>query len=610
MEREFARMSAEYNQGAGDSDWVVPKDPLLRNGDLSVMTVQGGNKNFLKPVGVSFSVIWSGGGGGKTERFDIHCAGPKPTIHALLDSLGHVTDLSGKLGRAYLVPEKGSKFEGEPNVGVPARSLDGGVFRICLYGDDGKHAAAQMVSAHTEQELVCKQRCAVYVTDPHKDCMTAAYALKKEEKADVEAVPLMVDVLPGETLLRALYRDARFNGAGVNRFVATKADDPDSGNQLLSPGAELHGSTVRLALAGEEQVTSEEAETARDPEGRVLSRCLAPFLIGRDLGEYTGEGSKAGGAGEGGDSGKQYWDMRRALQEVREDVDGFEVDKILADLQDELLRTDFDKRTNIAGGKIDVTGDAFELINMEKAVSEACEADPICKDGVPGEMQYSLVQHFNSVGVVGFQDAAIGGGFRLGSRYLLTCHHMVEAIREMVQRKDPSETDPPPLEQAHVEFHHYTDELQPMSYSRFLFKAEPVHEDPDTDFCILELQVAEDQSDLLQKHLPGLGSLLPPQDAPGEAEVTSSAGKVTKDDDNPAAVRTGEQVMFWRSGIPGFDRRGRLTVMSKGTRPMYKNSATTVMHYVTMTSLREQLYGLAGKGGVDETVVKDMFPLE
>ncbi|XP_078697454.1 uncharacterized protein LOC144925351 [Branchiostoma floridae x Branchiostoma belcheri] len=355
-------------------------------------------------VGVSFSVIWSGEGGGKTEKFEIQCAGPKPAIHALLDSLGHVNDLSGKLGRAYLVPEKGSKFEGEPNVGVPARSLDGGVFRICLYGDDGKHAAAQMVSAHTEQELVCKQRCAVYVTDPHKDCMTAAYALKKEEKADVEAVPLMVDVLPGETLLRALYRDARFNSAGVNRFVATKADDPDSGNQLLSPGAELHGSTVRLALAGEEQVTSEEAETARDPDGRVLSRCLAPFLIGRDLGQYTGESSEAGGAGEGGDSGKQYWDMRRALQEVRADVDGFEVDKILADLQDELLRTDFDKRTNIAGGKIDVTGDAFELINMEKAVSEACEADPICKDGVPGEMQYSLVQHFNSVGVVGFQD--------------------------------------------------------------------------------------------------------------------------------------------------------------------------------------------------------------
>ncbi|XP_066296433.1 uncharacterized protein [Branchiostoma lanceolatum] len=226
-------------------------------------------------------------------------------------------------------------------------------------------------------------------------------------------------------------------------------------------------------------------------------------------------------------------------------------------------------------------------------------------------MQYSLVQHFNSVGVVGFEDTAIGGGFRLGSKYLLTCHHMVEAIREMAQRKESDPDDgAPPLEHAHVEFHHYTDELQPMTYSRFRFKADPVHEDADTDFCILELQVEGEQSDLLQTHLPGLGNLLPPKEASGEAEVTSTAGKVTKQDDNPASVRTGGQVMFWRSGSPGFDPKGRLTVMSKGTRPMYKNSPTTVLRYVSLAAVRDLLYGLAEKGALEEGVVRDMFPLE
>ncbi|XP_078615410.1 uncharacterized protein LOC144884205 isoform X2 [Branchiostoma floridae x Branchiostoma japonicum] len=576
------------------------------------MTPQGGNKNFLKPVDVTFTVIWTGESGDKTEKHDITCPGPKPAVHAISDSLKHVAELGGKLGRIRLVPEVGSKFRGEPNVGVPARSLDGGVFKICFYGDDGKHKAAQLVSAHTEEELLTKQRCAVYVKDAHKDCMAAAYGLKKEEKADVDAVPLMVDVLPGETLLRALYRDARFERAVVNRFVATKVDEPDSGNHLTSTGADLHSCTLVLKLSDKEEVTDEDAERARDHEGRVLSRCLAPFLIGKDLGEYSGEGSEgaADGSGESGAgvSGKEYWDMRRTLQEVRDDIDGFDVDKILAELQEELSRTDFDKRTNIAGGKIDVTGDAFELINMEKAVTEACEADPICKDGIPGDMQYSLVQHFNSVGVVGFEGTAIGGGFRLGSRYLLMCHHMLEAIREMAQRKDPEAGAPAPLERAHVEFHHYMGELQPMRYSRFTFKAEPVHEDADTDFCILEMQVEEGQSDLLQEHLPGLGNLLPPQDASGEAGVTSSAGKVTKQDDNPACVRAGEQVMFWRSGSPGFDAKGRLTVMSKGTRPMYKNSVTTVMQYVSITSVRAQLYGLAETGALQESLVKDMFP--
>ncbi|CAH1239318.1 Hypp5804 [Branchiostoma lanceolatum] len=621
MEREFARMSAEYSQktdadpvnewivpekcsptftskdGAenGDAEWVVPKEPLLRN-----------------EVDVSFTVLWKGGGGG-SEKHEIQCAGPKPAVHALSDSLNHVTELREKLGRVYLVPEVGSKFKGEPNVGVPARSLDGGVFRLCFYGDDGKHKAAQLVSAHTEEELLTKQRCAVYVSDAHKDCMAAAYGLKKE-KADVDAAPLMVDVLPGETLLRALYRDARFDNAMVNRFVATKADSPESGNQLMTSGADLHDVTLVLKLAEEEEVTDEEAEAARDPDGRVLSRCLAPFLIGKDLGEYAGGSGEGAAEGIGEDgaglSGKEYWDMRRTLQEVRDDIEGFDVDKILADLQDELSRTDFDKRTNIAGGKIDATGDAFELISMEKAVNEACESDPICQDGIPGEMQYSLVQHFNSVGVVGFEDTAIGGGFRLGSRYLLTCHHMVEAIREMAQRKEPDTDAPPPLEHAHVEFHHYTDELQPMTYTRFKFKADPVHEDADTDFCILELQVEGEQSDLLQTHLPGLGNLLPPKEASGEAEVTSTAGKVTKQDDNPASVRTGGQVMFWRSGSPGFDPKGRLTVMSRGTRPMYKNSPTTVLRYVSVAAVRDLLYGLAEKGALQEGVVRDMFPLE
>eukprot|EP00058_Branchiostoma_floridae_P005602 XP_002591090.1 hypothetical protein BRAFLDRAFT_108699 [Branchiostoma floridae] len=396
-------------------------DPICKAGipgDMQYSLVQHFNSVGVVGCGdtvdVTFTVIWAGENGGKTEKHEITCPGPKPAVHAISDSLKHVAELGGKLGRIRLVPEVGSKFRGEPNVGVPARSLDGGVFKICFYGDDGKHKAAQMVSAHTEEELLTKQRCAVYVKDARKDCMAAAYGLKKEEKAGVDAVPLMVDVLSGETLLRALYRDARFDRAVVNRFVATKVDEPDSGNHLMSTGADLHSSTLVLKLVDEEEVTDEDAERARDYEG---SLCPLP----------------------------------------------------------------------------------------------------------------------------------------------------------KAQRKDPEAGAPAPLEQAHVEFHHYTGELQPMRYSRFTFKAEPVHEDADTDFCILELQPSEVASD-------------------SAVDICSRA------------------TTCWRLSARWFDAKGRLTVMSKGTRPMYKNSVTTVMQYVSMTSVRTQLYGLAETGALQENLVKDMFP--
>ncbi|XP_066303108.1 serine protease FAM111A-like [Branchiostoma lanceolatum] len=200
-----------------------------------------------------------------------------------------------------------------------------------------------------------------------------------------------------------------------------------------------------------------------------------------------------------------------------------------------------------------------------------------------------------------------GTCFRLGTKYVMTCKHVVDQMHEYIS-ENPGDV--------RVEFNFCKDFSSTFEQRRFLItKRVPCFSDTnDLDYCVLEFSIRDSQTAEVQTELPALGHLVCDVEHSDTISLVGHPGGDHKAMDpncpyphpevgvylklnpqpkgdfsqlnDPGRVTYSSVMGPGSSGAPGFDKGGNLVVMhARGYRPHDQN----MEQGVKMTAIRDDL---------------------
>ncbi|XP_019615825.1 PREDICTED: uncharacterized protein LOC109463446 [Branchiostoma belcheri] len=516
--------------------------------------------------------------------FEIRAPGNQP-IKDALQADTRLKKINKKLHKIYLQPYgETPPINGEPNIRSPCRVIEGGRFEAKLRG---KGKIPKNTNKYTDDQLRCSERYKIYLDVKNRPSMNAKFLTKENPKAF--PFDILVDCLPDDTFLTALYRDARIDNNKLKNAKLMCKDSIEEVNiKLTSMCSDYDGKTFTCKVAKDSQVSDQEWNQT------VAS---SPDVALSDTDESYGTPDSQGSGAEidtsqASDSWKLDPQVVKGAKEMKRKSQK-QVAKLLSSISKhevqfdrEEAKPDEEKRRKQRLNKIcqplrqdyNDANQGTEVEFLEKLCKLACSAGILVKNN----------------------DRILGTCFRMGSRYVLTNKH----VTEIADRSDIC---------AYFNYKRPFRGGQDVGFkvARTVHISSPQGEDIDElDYSLLELEVLPDQSDKLP---PGLGHKIERAVKKGTVTIighpggrpkkvdTSCPVLVTNDTfavclkygdamlNNPKRCNYKSSFDYGSSGSPGFDDDANLVVMHACGYYLHDTSKVEVAQGVRMTAIRDDL---------------------
>ncbi|XP_078686940.1 uncharacterized protein LOC144919372 [Branchiostoma floridae x Branchiostoma belcheri] len=534
--------------------------------------------------------------------FDIRAPGNQPILDAL-QANPMLKKIKKKLHKIYLQPcgEK-PPINGEPNIGSPCRVIEGGRFEAKLRGKD------EIPNKYTDDQLNCSERYKIYLDVKDRPSINAKFLTKENPKAF--PFDILVDCLPNDTFLTALYRDARIdNNKLKNAKLMCKDSTKKVNTELTTMCSNYDGRTFTCKVAKDSQVSDEEwNQTVANSPDVALSDTDDSY------GTPDSQGSEAEiDTSQASDSWKLDPQVAKGAKEVMGRSQK-QVAELLSSISK--LELKFEREKAKPAEK-----------RRKQRLDKFCQ--PFRQDyynANPGTIPVKLLKKLDmlacSVGILVNRNRPLGTCFRLGSRYVLTNKHVTEIahLNDVCVYFDYDELPVTRREGQHV----------PFKVARIVHISSPQGEGIDElDYSLLELEVLPGQSDKLP---PGLGHKIEraveratvriighpggrPKEVDSSCPVVGTnhtiavyfkfhSGRHADDQmlNNPKRCNYLSSFYGGSSGSPGFDDDQNLVVMHACGYYLHNTAKVEVAQGVRMTAIRDDL-----KQHLPEEVWDDLF---
>ncbi|XP_066296259.1 serine protease FAM111A-like [Branchiostoma lanceolatum] len=542
-----------------------------------------------------------------SEVFEIRAPRDQPILDALQADT-RLKKIKKRLPKMYLRPYGNPPpVKGIPNLGSPCSVIEDGSFEAKL--QKGKD---QILNLYGKDELQFSERHKFYLD--LKDTKNKWLTKENPNKFDCE---ILIDCLPNDTLLKALYRDARINNDRLRETkLTTQTGDV---NVKLTDKCHRHQDTTFNCKVGYDLQVSEKdwekvcaVQNDKDRSCQTMSKCPDVAMSGQQA-EVATSGPDTG-------SGSPHAETQEVIV----------YKKIIHRSQTQvaqLLQLDFETKPQ---SNKKSSAEKKRKDKLDEFVKPFRQDFYNANEGISVLMVEKLVKLAPSVGLLVKNNRPRGTCFRLGSRYVLTNRHVTERA-DMVGMCSANDI-------AFVNFNYkesgdYDYNKQSLvEHDLFKFKVVRVvcsSLSDELDYSLLELDILNDQFDKLP---PGLGHLI---ESPGAGTLVTIIGHPDgrpKEVDTSCPIigpkhsitvylkfhpeRCADYAMAYNpnrdnyksafghgsSGSPGFDHDGKLVVMHACGYHLYDGSKTEVQQGVRMTAIKEDL-----KKYLDEDVWQDLF---
>ncbi|XP_019613649.1 PREDICTED: uncharacterized protein LOC109461702 isoform X2 [Branchiostoma belcheri] len=552
--------------------WAVPDSAEQRfASSLKVKRVQ---------IRVTFEVRFDST---KPDGFTkIMAPGSQPILEALQDD-SRLQYRKFNLVKVFLDPEDDSKIKGEPNLGSPCSSIAGGKFKARF---NKQLSAGQILSDYNDDELKSGKRCKFYVDVSEQ--RSKSKWITKMDPIKLHFPVLLIDCLPDDTLLSALLRDGRINVSNVRSCMLiykTKCGDNNIA-QLTDDVHFHHDNTFVCTVIDEPQVGEDVWEEAVHNKVQIDHTVVSSLTNERRIGcprtESPGQKERINNSGSTPEVGNPC-SWANNIEEI-----------IPKQMNTDLQSKKSKRKEMMRRNKLDKFTDPF-VHNVNQ-----------WSNGMSIQMMQSLLSYSNSVGVLFKDDHMCGTCFRVGPKFILTNHHVM----------DIAGLSSGNCSGAFVHFNYLGNLPDPNDSIRYNVK-EVIHSQDELDYSFLELEIPENKFQRVQEKLPGLEYLIGPIREGSTVTIIGHQLGGPKNIDvgcplvNPAyysefnpnstggadfsALADPRRATYktclgaGSSGSPVFDEIGNLIAVHTRGCLLYKGSPSIVGQGITMTAIADDI---------------------